>query len=209
MRCSTTCPSWVRTGLQLALALSASCVWAVDIQYQITGLGTGTLNGVPFTDAPITVTTYADVANVTYDTTTFPIAPFYSNPGVTTVQIDGLGTATLTGATFGALFIDFSFLAPGFGLIGIVDLNSNVGFLTGATPLTSYDLTTSTVLALSTSPNVGTTWSTSLGNLVFTGNESVPGTFTASAVPETGAPVWVLGAVAVGAIVWRRSRRTP
>jgi hypothetical protein len=76
-------------GLLLAWAFSLAAS-AGPITYTLTSTGTGTLGGVAFTDAVVTVTLVGDTSTV------ISVGPLLANPGTATVNVAGLGTATFT-----------------------------------------------------------------------------------------------------------------
>ena len=63
------------------------------IYYIETGVISGRLNGVSFSNAAVTLSTVADTDNIT--SLTLGGFPYYENAGTTTVQIAGFAPATL------------------------------------------------------------------------------------------------------------------
>jgi len=81
------------------LLASATPAGATPITYEISGISSGAIGGIPFTNAWVTVT-------LTSDTSTVVAAPLgadrpdvVANRGTTTVNIPGVGIATVTDAT--------------------------------------------------------------------------------------------------------------
>ena len=73
--------------LLLSMALVSAPAYAVPITYTESVIASGSLGGVPFTDALLTISLVSDTLNATR---------FRFNRGVATVDVDGIGTATFT-----------------------------------------------------------------------------------------------------------------
>jgi hypothetical protein len=169
----------------IILALSAGWVQADPITYVETGTMSGSINGMLFSDAAVTITTVADTANITFTNNPGGV-PTFENAGVTTIQIAGVGTATFTGDTIGAFSEDLSVFTPGLEGVGITDLTAQVsllGNLANGPPF--YDLSTS-FSATASGFTGGGGFMTTLGELAIA-SVSGDATFTATlspAVPE-------------------------
>ena len=205
---------------------------AAPITYVQTGTASGMLGATSFADAFVTVTVTGDTTNVIPE----PFGPFdcafcFVNVGTTTVEIPGVGTATVTDPTgiwvFGQpVDIDDDPTTPELPavIIGTVDeppaTDSFTGLAgTGAMALLEYDLTTS-IGPISSALLGGVGYptdlfvNTNLGALVFTSNISsdAQGTFTATVgVAQVPEPTTLLlfgsGVAAFAARARRRARR--
>jgi len=186
-------------------ALSATASAAI-MTYTETGFLSGSLGGTSFTNAAITLRVTADTANV-LSGALYGVFPYWTNAGVTTIDIVGFQTATFNGShSFGAISENISLLQPGTGAMGIGDL-STFAFVLGnyQTAEPDYALATEKTFT-GAAAAADATYSTTLGDLITTG---VTGnaTFTAaevSAVPEPSS----LGLLALGAggLLARRRR---
>ncbi len=225
--------SFIRAAfLIVALIGFVPVVHAVPITYVQTGTASGMLGATPFTNAFVTLTLTGDTANAVPELFGPMNCPFcFVNVGTTTVEIPGIGTATVTDPTGVWVFgqpvdIDDDPTTPDLPavVIGTLDnppaTDSFTGLGgTGAMVLLGYDLTTSIgpvssgILGGVGYPT-GLFVNTTLGVLSFESNLSadVTGTFTATttvtAVPE---PATLLlfgsGAAAFAARARRRARR--
>ena len=198
----------------------ASSALAIPIIYTESGVASGTIGGLPFTNVLVTVTLTGDTSNVA-------AAVFcptcLANSGTTRVNIPSIGTATVTDPNaIISTVVPFATGEPGlpivpYVIIGIFDhfpaLNSIIGL--GVSPsnsLLGYDLRTS-IGPITTSPG-GIGYDpccfihTTLGNLTFTQNflPTSQGTFTAR-VPEPSS-LLLLGAGAVAFAGYRSRRRS-
>jgi PEP-CTERM motif len=165
----------------LALSAAALTAHADSMTYTLSGNFSGSLGATNFSDTAATFTFVADSANI-IDLG----GGFYTNDtGVGTITIDGVGTATFTSSTFGALgsiegagFVDFG---TGF-TIGILDPT-----------LADYDLTgpfTDSAYFVDGFSGTAGPESTTLGDLTITGGDSQnpTTTFTASATGGSVVP---------------------
>jgi PEP-CTERM motif len=90
-------PTGLLTSLVLGAANAVGVVspsFAVPITYTEQATATGTFGGVGFTNANVVLTMINDTTNVSG----FP-PDLFLNVGTVTVTVDGIGTATFTGAT--------------------------------------------------------------------------------------------------------------
>jgi hypothetical protein len=175
-------------------ALSATASAAV-ITYTKTGFLSGSLGGTSFTNAAVTIRTTADTANVQYQLN--DDTPFWTNAGVTSIDIDGFATATFNGSNVFAAF-KASTPNPSIAVLGIVELTNFYSILYNyyqpADP--NYALDTEIFTENFTPPEgfssgVTTTdvaFSTNLGDLILS-SASGNSTFTSTLVPEPSALV--------------------
>jgi hypothetical protein len=215
--------------LLLALFGFVSVAHAAPITYVQTGTASGTIGGSAFTDVLVVVTLTGDTADVISDpfAPDFPCAFCFANAGLVTVEIPGIGTATVTDPTgiwaFGQpVDLDDDPTTPDSPgvVIGTVDhppaLDSFTGL--GGTlnfALLDYDLTTPIATVGGIVSGVGyppgLLVNTTLGNLSFTSNlsaNSTDGSFTATvgAVPEPA--TMLLFGSGIAAFADRRRVRT-
>jgi hypothetical protein len=204
----------------MVLLSFASPSTATPITYQQTGIASGMIGATPFTNAFLTVTLTADTSTVS-NVMLFPGPDWLVNVGTTTtVNIQGIGTATITQPTaiYSSVvpFADatmFGLPVLPYVLIGTLDhppatnSQTSLGGL-GSTDLLGYELQTS-IGPITGSPG-GVFYdpccfvTTTLGNLSFLSNlvGTDQGTFTATTVPEPST-LLLLGA---GAVVLAGSR---
>jgi hypothetical protein len=175
----------------LALIVSGLCL-ADPIVFTIQGLGTGTVDSTPFSDAEFTFTVTTDTTLITPfsipETETGFETPFVSEAGI---SIDGFGTGTFTNE-------EQIFVSNTFAQAGITDSGSDLDILDGSnSAFSTYNLQSSIELTMPpVEPLPGPDVPTSLGNVIFTDASDV--SFTASfLVPEPG--TWVL--CAAGALL--------
>jgi hypothetical protein len=204
----------------IVLLACAAPAKADPITYKLTGTGSGTIGGLPFTDALVTVTLTGNTSNVT-SVALFPGPNWLVNVGTTTINIPGIGLANVTDAT--AMYssvVPFAG-APTFGLpvlpyvlLGQLDhppaTNSQTSIAgMGSDALLGYNLQTSIGPITSSLGGLATPPSlivhTNLGNLVFDVNPLSGGTFTATTTPVPEPSTLSLLAVGVVALVGSRS----
>jgi hypothetical protein len=175
----------------LALLGAVAQVSAAPFVYTGTTVASGSLGGVDFFDAAITLTTTGDSTNIVN------LGFSYVLGETTTIQIDGLNLATFNGAdSFGVISMNFEsygvvgFVRYGHGLDAILALNET---------FPTYDLAT---VATFTGPGGGDflSYSTDQGDLLFTGTS---GNTTFSAIPE---PATVLSLL-LGSLILTGYRR--
>jgi hypothetical protein len=169
--------------LSIALLLAWVAISAAGPIYYIeTATATGSLGGVSFTNAIITITVTADTSAVLGGGT------FFSNLGPTTVNVSGLGTAAFTDSV-GAFDNGVPLPAGTAPWAGVYDQTMSwyVVLVTANQAFLSYDLK-SQIGPISGEAvfNPGTAFPTSSGDLVLTSISDNTSTFTATntAVPE-------------------------
>jgi len=197
----------------VSIATLAFCGFAVPanattITYSISATVSGKIGAVTFTNALVTVTLLGDTSTIKNETFGGLIPNAKVNVGIGTVNISGIGTATITGCTStpncpGPIAI-YSFPTPvsfpdlptaPFVLIGTIDFPPATTDFTGLAAVVSnallgYELQPSG--PISDTPGgvfypTGLFVHTTRGDLSFTSNFEPgmgPGTFTATAIPE-------------------------
>jgi PEP-CTERM motif len=179
----------------LALAFCVGSAGAGTITYTETAVGSGSLGGVNFTDAAITLVAVADTANVTGSSGDYSV-----NNTSMTVDVAGVGSGTFTIPTV-------SYFYSGYG--SYFDDNGEDNILGVNPPGLSYDLQTSlATVSGTTSINYYVTFATSAGTFHLTSTES-NGTYqaTLAAVPEPSSLVLAGTAALAGLGLWTRRRR--
>jgi hypothetical protein len=190
---------------------------ASPITYVETTTATGTLGGVAFTNAAVTVTLVGDTSNIVPGPS--PFGSFLINPGITTIQIAGFQLATFTDLTeiissfnqanpapFGAPVVLFAKLdnPQGTSVTGIV-FAGNPTFL-------GYGLTAQAPISVTGGDASGllATHHTNRGDLIFSSdNDTSASTFSATAsVPEPTSAI-LLGAGLLSLVSIRSRRRRP
>ena len=181
----------------VVLFAGAQSSQAGTLSYTQVSTLSGTIGGTAFTNATVTFQTSADTAN------TISGGGAYLLAGTTTVDIDGIGTATLNGSdSFGVFALSFN----GLKVAGFADITTQVAIAYIGIP-TAYDLSTAASFT-GTNAFVGNrNNATSLGILHITG-ASGSGSFTATEVadaPEPSSMALLAGALAA-AVGFRRKR---
>ena len=177
---------------------AVSVAHADPVTYTFAGTFTGSLGVFSFTDLPGTITLVGNTSG-----TTSQGAGFYTNTtGVSTITLQGIGTALFLSPTFGAESqfdgAGFYDVATGFG----VDLyDPALGYYALTAPFSDTGF-----LETSFAASFGTTEWTSLGDLSLTGDGGTSATFTASSVaPEPGSFALLgTGLAGVAGLVRRR-----
>lgn len=197
--------------LAAACSLTSFPVAAGPITYVVQTTASGSLDGVSFTNAPITVTLVGDTSGIVSlnpATQNFSLA----NPGTATLVISGVGGAVLTDPMYAVSTLNTPF-DGGYG-VGIID-PSVAMLVDGIDPsLQGYNL--ATPLNYSGGGGVGNgggaqnTFPTSEGNLIFTRQQppisvptSVDAILTNSLTEEggmTSAPVYLLSGGPIGEV---------
>jgi hypothetical protein len=176
------------------ILLTAGFAGASSITYTESTTDTGSLNGIAFSSAAITMTFTGDTANVTSPESQI----FVNEIGTLIVNIASLGSATFTDATqavanhgndlagFGDNTIDAFILGTEYPALAIYALATAIGPITN-TPLI----------------NSGTGFATNEGQLILTsvGNSTFTATLLASSAPEPTTMILVgLGLLVVPAL---------
>lgn len=179
-----------------ALLLLSGPVFAAVLQYEINGVGSGSLNGVNFVDQAFSFTLVGDTANLQTPSYT-AIDPLDS----ARVTIEGVGTtefgiATRLGLNGSAVF----FSRAGDGALDLLDfyINDTIDLTQAFGPIAGY-----AAFGLNQFVDV----QTSLGLLTF--NDAAAITFSAAPVPEPETWGMLLGGLGLTALVRRRRQRLP
>src|SRR5262245_57262722 len=175
----------------------ANPVLADPITYSVRATASGTLGGSAFTSALVTIA-------LTGDTSAVSGSPIQTNPGIATVDVSGVGTATFTNALLAA----FVNPTPLNLLAGISDLTADRLILGTRNPVfASYDLRTPIGPITGGAPfNDGFIFPTTLGDFVLTSINGGTSTFTA-VVPEPASAVLVVaGLLGIISIAMKRRR---
>lgn len=86
-----------RFALALLIFAFPVLAFAVPIAYVYTGVGSGSLNNVPFTSAAFTITAYGDTQNVVDPSYPSPGASYFNKPVQVVVVISGFPAAVANG----------------------------------------------------------------------------------------------------------------
>jgi hypothetical protein len=154
----------LRSLLAAAALLSANlAAHASPITFTYSGIATGSLNGVGFTNATVTMVQNTD----TSDTFAFAPGVYGNDTGAVTLTVAGLGTATILTADFGAVAEEYS---PTYELLGFYSPATFFGTSEQGPGGIGYDLVspigpvTSTVVGI----NSNNSLDTSVGTLTLT-----------------------------------------
>ena len=197
----------------LSCLLMASAAQSAVVTYTLTGGPvSGTLNGVSFSNANITVSAVADPSNFVLGTVAG--YPILAQQAVTTMTIDGFSPFVFLKPNFGPFLVDTTYLfgpGTGYGGFGFQDSPSDLKGLATLGLMPSFppgSVTISGSLVVTT----GETFTTSAGNLIFQtsgGMATFSGEFPSSAVPEpTSMAIFGLGALGMAAYRARRKTKT-
>jgi hypothetical protein len=179
-----------------AIGIFGGAAWATPITYTESVTGTGMLGATGFTNSLVTVTVLADTSNIVI----FSGGVLHSGAGTGTINVAGIGTATLTGPDIEVVLNQTN------GNLGVSDLTAGrVVFFTQNAVFDTYDLKSSI------GPDSGTalfnlqTAPSSLGGFEFS---SVSGnsTFTATLAPEPTSTM-LLGTGLLALVALSRFRR--
>ena len=172
--------------LAATLTLTAvSSVHATPVTYTLTGTFTGTLGTTSFTSTPGTITQMGDTSGVT----SLGFGSYSNTTGVSSITLQGIGTASFLSPTFGAFSstnsASFFDAMSGFGaslydpMLGPYDLSA---------PFSDSSSTAILIISSNFLDPDPPTESTSLGVLSFTGDNGSAATFTATADTVTATP---------------------
>ncbi len=187
----------------LLIACATGNTKAGFITYLETTTGSGTLGGVAFTNALVTLTATADTSNVTGSSGFFTV-----HPTTATVSVDGFSPATFTSSTFDVID-NQSFSNNGItGIVGFGDTNSGTVLGDSNAAFQSYSLTTSIgPLTGADFIRSDVTFATTAGGFVL--SSAGPATFQAIiGVPEPSSLALsvIAGAIGLGVARTRRNR---
>lgn len=184
----------LKTSLLIALTAAAACADSIVVTESI--VTSGSLDGVAFTNALVTVNVSGDPAFITS-----PFAGAFQLIGVGGVNVAAVGADAFTDAT--VAFVNQN--GGGFG--GILDNPSGLVIIDNLNPgFATYALNTSIgPLSGTSSGNAGTAFATTRGTLVLDGpfNIDHPATFSATVTTPEPGTLGLLGA-AIGLLVWKR-----
>ncbi len=182
--------------LAAGLCFSVAQLQASPITYTLSSDASGTLGGMSFTDALVTITLIGDTANVVPGPV--PFTDVVENTGTATVDVSGIGTATFTDSVG---IIDTLTDTSIFGVPAVLmlDLTTWTGLLleTGST-FTTYGLTNSIwpvsgAGGVASGSHVTPDFATTDGDLTWTVGQSLgTATFTAVATPEQSGVIVLL-----------------
>jgi hypothetical protein len=188
--------------IALALLVCGSAAHADSITFTETITLSGSLDGTPFNSALVTFTVVGNTANSSNGGS----GTVYRLPGVTTVNVAGVGSDTLSDASTGVSDNQTS------GLAGVADFTTHVGLVFTIDPsvFDTYFLTTS-IGPVSGSSEVSLfTFATTGGDLVITSGASTATFGAVEATPEP--PSWfmlVIGLLALGGVRKLKLQTTP
>jgi hypothetical protein len=174
---------------------------ANSIDYSFAGIGSGTLNGISFTNDAFAVSIHANTSNVAFQSN---LGQFGIENLSGTITLSGMGTASFTASLF--VFGGNGFDVIGFGNFSqgnlIADINTGKGFA-------SYNLASNFgPIAISNSnPSQFCGVATSLGALCYKtmSNLTFQSTVAVSAVPESSSMLQVgTGLIGLAAVLRRR-----
>lgn len=179
----------------LLLVGTGLSAFAIPITYTEEATASGSLAGVPFTDATVLLQMVDDTATVADNG-----GGIFVNQGTLSVDVSGIGSGTFTDSIQ-------SVSNQGVPLAGFGDVSDNLGILfTDNAGFASYDLTTSVgPLVGGAALNAGTGFATSDGVFILSSADSVSFTATTSAAAPEPSSLTLLG-VAVAGLISRRSR---
>ncbi len=197
---------WRLGFLVIACSISSIQVQAGPITYTITTTATGTLGASPFTNAAVNLTLTGSTSAVAFGPS--PLNDFLTDPGTATINIAGLGSATLTGSI--EILSSFNTLFNGSSAVVIGEKNNVAGtdvsgiLWTFSPALFGYNLQSALgpISGTGSVANGGPAdgfFTTTAGNLQFAagqGRGAGSSTFTAGTVPEPASWILMLGGVA-------------
>ena len=184
----------------VGLAVSASAANAAMITFIHTGIGSGTLDGVPFSNAQFSITAVGDTDNLSQVFSHFSSIAHAS----ASITIQGIGTIDFVTPTATAVNNNLQIAAFARDLGG--GIISDLGYFGRDAALGAWDMLTSIgpvngdgdLLQWSLSPVV-----TSAGVLVFASAQDAGGTFQAIVVPAPAS----IGVLTLGGMIVTRRHR--
>jgi hypothetical protein len=187
----------------LSMVLAAAPAMASPITYTEVGTGSGSLDGISFTNQLVTITMTADTSNITQRSPTF-----FENFGTTSITVSTAGTDTLTNPV---VFVNQTFSPPTAGFTVLI------GTLIGPSVMDTLNSTFATYALGAIGPTSGASFinpgfAFATGSGTFSLSSMGDTTFTAtagvSAIPLPAAfPLFATGLGALGLLAWRRKRK--
>jgi hypothetical protein len=168
--------------------------FAAPITFTFSGTGSGTVNGVPFTDADYTITLLGDTTAITN-----PSSGLFQLETIAAINIAGVGTATITdpveifdnhdGASLGfARGTGYTLLHVNNTAFATYALATPLGPISGlgAASLNQFTNLASTLGPITLSSSEAVTFQASLATTTWTGNVSIPWKITIQSKDTTG-----------------------